>query len=123
MVFAKPYFSTNNLTLEDANFVDVGGITVAQQFIGWIQQFGELQKTDVIITKSGDLEATKPDLQYIFHINVDAGAQEQIEQLGECIVKLLERALVLGLESINIPLLMSPDNLKSSAKQFFTELL
>ena len=62
MVFTKAYFSKQNLMKKDGKSVEVGGITVEQQFVGWIQKFGEVAKTDVIITKSGDLAATKPEL-------------------------------------------------------------
>jgi len=78
MAFVKAYFKMNTLTKEVANEIEIGGVAVAQEFVGWIQKFGELYKNDVIITRGGDLHPSMPNLRYIFHINLHTIARAQI---------------------------------------------
>ena len=68
----------------------------------------------IAITKAGDLGKAKENLQFIFHVSIELGsADEELNNLSTYVINLLETASVLGLESISIPLLMSPENLDS----------
>lgn len=122
MAFTKAYSKKFILTIEDANEIQVGGVTVAQEFIAWIEKFGQLCRNDVIVTQGGDLHASMPDLRYIFHINIHTVAWIKFPNLSECVIKLLEYAAALDLETVSIPLLISPKTLESSGRQYFTNL-
>ena len=50
MVYVKSYINSGDLTKASRELVNEGGEDVANEFVGWIQKFGDIKANDLAIT-------------------------------------------------------------------------